>query len=102
MRPGCTVFANACNSASAQPLLGDFVSFGWELFVKGAVVYIGTVGAIPTKFALGFAEAFYGALNGDANGDLFRAFFEAKRASVSNDPMHILYAIYGNPVQVPS
>jgi len=35
IKPGCLVFANACNSATSQAIFGDYVSFGWSFYLKG-------------------------------------------------------------------
>ncbi len=96
---GCLVFANACNSTTSQPLFGRFLSFGWEFYAKGAGGFIGTMGAIPTEVAIHFAQSFYDALYGDANGDVFAAFRKAKQTTNATSPLHLLYSFYGNAVE---
>jgi len=59
IKPGAMIFANACASNQPELLLNEFQSFGWHFFVCGARPYIGTLGPVPIKHAITFAECFY-------------------------------------------
>jgi len=106
---GCVVFANACNSAGAEPVLGEFRSLGLEFYLKGAGVVIGTIGTIPADVAVDLANSFYEALKNDPDGNVFSAFYAAKNNG-SDQPankwvdksrlLRQLYSIYGNPRRV--
>jgi hypothetical protein len=102
IKAGCLVFANACNSAVAELQFGDFLSFGWRFYLKGAAVFIGTLGTIPTEVALTFAEAFYSILARKKDENVWRAFHKAKGMSDEANPAHLLYCFYGNPVEIPT
>lgn len=121
IRDGSIIFANACGSSLPQVIFGDFVSFGWEFYKKGAAIFIGTIGTIPTKSAIAFAEAFYSALF-EGNGGLCTASLKAKEAhheraggfchlrlctafskakyqmEKEDNFWYLLYCLYGNPV----
>ena len=93
------VFANACRSGTAELYVGDFLSFGKEFFCKGVAAFIGTLGAVPIDAALLFAQAFYDALCRNDDGDIRRAYCDAKgNADVLVGP---LYSFYGNPFGMP-
>jgi hypothetical protein len=99
---GCLVFANTCSSAAAESQFGEFVSFGWEFYLKGAAVFIGTLGTIPTENALTFAAVFYKALICDTGGDICRAYQIAKRKTNGDSLIPLLYCFYGNPRSIPN
>src|SRR5262249_35158680 len=94
-RGRCVVFANACESDAPDLSLGQGRSFGWAFFTKGAVCFLGTLGKIPEKEALDFAERFYRALAGDADGNVEQAFQVARDAK--EHPPVLVYCLYGNP-----
>jgi len=95
IRPQSIVFANACSSVHMGTFLDRTRSFGWEFFLKGVDAYIGTLGMIPTKYAVAFAEAFYEQfLHGATAG---AALQYAKANSAHNNPFWLLYCLYGDP-----
>jgi len=59
LEPGCMVFANACSSTVPLLTFGKFSSYGWEFYRRGAGVFVGTLGAVPTKHAVAFTESVY-------------------------------------------
>jgi CHAT domain len=101
LKEGSVVFANACNSATAVPQFGEFLSFGWEFYRKGAAVFIGTLGTVPIDAALAFANAFYSVLVNDKDGDISLAFRTAKNETDNDSLVHLLYCFYGNPLEIP-
>lgn len=96
LQAGTLVFANACSSAAAALLFGTFNSFGWEFYLKGAEVFIGTLGAVPTKYAIEFAEIIYAQLfNAHSIGQaLTKAREEAEK---KQNIFWLLYCVYGDP-----
>lgn len=90
------VFANACMSANAGSLLGKLCSFGWEFYKNGSGTYIGTLGPVPTIYAIKFAEHFYENMlySGQTVGQALR--FALQSAELDN-PFWLLYCLYGNP-----
>ena len=52
LEPGSLVFANACASTVPVLTFGKFSSFGWKFYQRGADAFIGTLGAIPVKYAV--------------------------------------------------
>ncbi|MEM7133666.1 MAG: CHAT domain-containing protein [Chloroflexota bacterium] len=89
------IFANACTSGRSGPLLGVLRNFGWEFYKKGADAYIGTLGLVPTKYAIEFAEQFYKKfLEGSTVGE---AMSFAKSNAHRENPFWLLYCLYGNP-----
>ncbi|VEP16863.1 Similar to Q3MB33_ANAVT Peptidase C14 (fragment) [Hyella patelloides LEGE 07179] len=100
-KPGCFVFANACNSTvPVQAALFDgFRSFGWEFYRQGADVFIGTLGIVPTKYAIDFAENVYvELLCKDTKMTVGQAIAHAKKiAAEQHNFFWLLYCIYGNP-----
>jgi CHAT domain len=99
LRPGIFVFANACTSTTPTQAFSDFTSFGWEFYRQGADIFIGTLGTIPTKYAINFAENVYeGLLHQDCRLTVGEAVAKAKRlAASSSNIFWLLYCIYGNP-----
>lgn len=94
---GSMVFANAC--ASAQPFVafGTFGSFGWEFYRQGVDVFIGTLGPVPTKYAVAFAEAVYEKLIAQ-HGTVGEALLHArKEAAERNNLFWLLYCLFGDP-----
>jgi len=100
LKNGCIVFSNACNSAAPTVIFGDFVSFGWEFYRKGAALFIGSIGTIPTEYAIEFSINFYKRLfKGKAS--IGKAFWDAKQdMKKKSNFFHLLYCLYGNPIFV--
>ena len=94
VKDGCTVFANACNSGVAELIFGEFNSFGWEFYRKGADAFIGTLGTVPIDNALEFAQLFYDSLF--ENNDVCMAFGAAIEGT--EGPIRLLYCFLGNPL----
>lgn len=100
VKKGSIIFSNACHSSSPSVIFGDFVNFGWEFYRKGAAVFIGTTGTIPTEYAIEFSENFYNRLF-KSNAGVAIAFREAKREMhKKNNFFHLLYCLYANPILV--
>jgi len=99
LQVGSLVFANACSSAAAALLFGTFNSFGWEFYVKGAEVFIGTLGAVPTKYAIEFAETIYAHLfNTNQSVSVGQALMLARQeAEKKQNIFWLLYCVYGDP-----
>ncbi|MCP4405926.1 MAG: response regulator [bacterium] len=96
LEPGCFVFANACSSTVPVVTFGRFHSFGWEFYRRGAGIFIGTLGAIPIKYAIPFAESIYQALF--SSKTIGQAVAIAKeKAEKERNLFWLLYTIYGNP-----
>jgi hypothetical protein len=89
------IFANACTSAVIASFLGELHNFGWEFYKKGAAVYIGTLGLVPTEYAVTFAERFYEKLlNGGTVGE---SLYQAKLDIQRKNPFWLFYCLYGDP-----
>jgi hypothetical protein len=98
LKNGCIVFSNACNSAAPTVIFGDFVSFGWEFYRKGAAIFVGTIGTIPTEYAIEFSLNFYKRLF-ENKASIGKAFWEAKQEmNNKSNFFHLLYCLYGNPI----
>lgn len=101
LEPGCLVFANACASSVPAVTFGRFTNFGWEFYRRGAEVFIGTLGPIPTSYAIQFAETFYQHLlreEGSAGCSVGEALAAARRDAENRSNLFwLLYCIYGNP-----
>jgi hypothetical protein len=99
LEPGCMVFANACSSTVPLLTFGKFSSYGWEFYRRGAGVFVGTLGAVPTKHAVAFAESVYLNLFGQgAKPSVGEAVAEAKKAAANERNLFwLLYCIYGDP-----
>jgi hypothetical protein len=99
LQNGTLVFANACSSAAAALLFGTFNSFGWEFYLKGAEVFIGTLGAVPTKYAIEFAETIYTQLfNTQQPVSIGQALIRARgEAEKKQNIFWLLYCVYGDP-----
>lgn len=97
--PGGMVFANACASAQPYIAFGKFGSFGWEFYKQGADVFIGTLGPIPTKYAIPFAEMVYDRLtNRTEQSTIGIALANArKEAADQRNLFWLLYCLYGDP-----
>lgn len=89
------IFANACTSSGMGSVLGDLRNFGWEFYKKGSDAYIGTLGLVPTKYAIEFAELFYQKLL--AGETVGAALHHAKLSARRENPFWLLYCLYGNP-----
>lgn len=99
LQAGSLVFANACSSAGVAVLFGSFNSFGWEFYLRGASVFVGTLGAVPTNYAIEYAENVYAPLF-DSNGPITigQALAKArKKAEKKHNIFWLLYCIYGDP-----
>jgi CHAT domain len=95
--PGAVVFANACSSGTASPLLSSFQSFGKEFYLAGARPYIGTLGPVPQSLAVKFSALFYTrfALEGLSAADALRL-ARIDAAKTFKRPVWLLYCLYGN------
>lgn len=92
------VFINACSSNVPIEGLSHFSSFGWEFYIGGVEVCIGTLGTIPTEYALEFAEDFYSELFAKSSRiGVMEAFSRAKRkAAKRHNFFWLLYSVYGD------
>jgi predicted phosphodiesterase len=100
IKNGSIVFSNACHSSSSDVIFGDFTNFGWEFYRKGTALFIGTIGTIPTEYAIEFSGNFYKWLL-QSNVGAANAFREAKREmNKKNNFFHLLYCLYANPILV--
>lgn len=100
LKSGCIVFSNACNSAAPTVIFGDFVNFGLEFYRKGAAIFVGIIGTIPTEYAIEFSINFYKKLF-ESKFNIGKAFWEAKQdMNNKNNFFHLLYCLYGNPICV--
>ncbi len=99
IQTGSLVFANACSSAGVTVLFGKFNSFGWEFYAAGAAVFIGTLGAVPTKYAIEHAENIYTPLfNSPGPISIGQALTIArKQAEEKQNIFWLLYCVYGDP-----
>lgn len=93
--PDCVIFANACTSTAVTSFLGELRNFGWEFYKKGAAAYIGTLGLVPTEYAVAFAENFYEKLLGGST--VGEALYYAKSKAQRENPFWLLYTLYGDP-----
>jgi len=89
------IFTNACTSAGTGSMIGELRNFGWEFYKRGAGAYIGTLGLIPTRPAISFAEMFYRELFSGKN--VGYALRNAKINADRNNPFWLLYCLFGNP-----
>jgi CHAT domain-containing protein len=96
---GSLAFVNACTSTAPVLIFGKFSNFGWEFYRRGAGVFIGTLGAVPTKYAVSFAEAVYNELFcKDTKQTIGQAVASAKKiAEHEHNLFWLLYCIYGDP-----
>jgi CHAT domain len=100
IKPGSFVFANACASTvPVQESFSEFTGFGWEFYQEGADIFIGTLGIIPTEYAISFAENVYdGFFRQDVKLTIGEAVANAKRIAASkNNFFWLLYCVYGDP-----
>jgi CHAT domain len=100
LKPGSFVFANACNSNTPVYFLNNFTSFAWEFYKQGADIFIGTLGTIPTQYAINFAHTVYQELLlRDDRRTVPQAIDKAKKVAKDDDNNYfwLLYCIYGNP-----
>jgi hypothetical protein len=101
IKRGSLIFANSCGSGAARLQFGEFLSFGWEFYLKGSSVFIGTLGTVRSDSAIAFAAAFYDALIDGARGDICAAYRQAKSVVRASGASHLLYCLYGNPRRFP-
>ena len=96
---GSLVFANACASTVPVLTFGKFSSFGWKFYQQGAEVFIGTLGAVPVKYAVNFAESVYSELfKPDEQITIGQAVARAKDFAANDRNLFwLLYCIYGDP-----
>lgn len=96
LKPGVVIFANACSSSQPELFLSEFQNFGWSFYLRGARPFIGTLGPVPTRHAITFAQHFYERfiVKGLPAG---RALREAKRAVAKEfrNPFYLFYCLYG-------
>lgn len=99
VEPGSLVFANACASTVPVLTFGKFSSFGWKFYQRGADAFIGTLGAVPVKYAVNFAEIVYRELfNPDEKITIGQAVAKAKEVAANERNLFwLLYCIYGDP-----
>jgi len=109
VEPGSLVFANACSSNVPVPTLWGLNNFGWEFYKIGADVFIGTIGTVPTQYAVLFAENFYRELSSEnPKSTVGEAIVKAKAITKVvkakettkkdyNGLFSLLYCVYGNP-----
>lgn len=100
LNPGCFVFANACSSSAPVIKFGKFSNFGWEFYRCGADIFIGTLGAVPAKYAVQFAESVYKEIfyTGSKPRTIGQAIANAKKEAENNRNLFwLLYTLYGNP-----
>ncbi|TRU23723.1 MAG: CHAT domain-containing protein [Microcystis aeruginosa Ma_SC_T_19800800_S464] len=99
LEPGSLVFANACASTIPVLTFGKFSSFGWKFYQRGANAFIGTLGAVPVKYAVNFAEIVYRELfNPDEKITIGQAVAKAKEVAANERNLFwLLYCIYGDP-----
>lgn len=99
LEPGSFVFANACASSAPVLTFGKFSNFGWEFYRQGADIFIGTLGAVPAKYAVSFAEAVYRELfQKDTQPTIGQAMAAAKETAAGEHNLFwLLYCIYGEP-----
>jgi hypothetical protein len=99
LEPGILVFANACASTVPVLTFGKFSSFGWKFYQRGADAFIGTLGAVPVKYAVNFAEIVYRELfNPDEKITIGQAVAKAKEVAANERNLFwLLYCIYGDP-----
>jgi len=97
LRPGVIVFANACASDKPEVFLTELQSFGWRFYSRGARPFIGTLGPVPSRHAIRFAQHFYRwfILEGQPAGLALR---EARRevAREFRNPFYLFYCLYGS------
>ncbi|MEM8718809.1 MAG: hypothetical protein AAGE84_05810 [Cyanobacteria bacterium P01_G01_bin.39] len=99
LKPGSFIFANACGSTVPVKAFNEFSSFGWEFYRQGADIFIGTLGIVPTKYAISFAENVYEELlSKDTQITVGQAIASAKKvAAEQHNFFWLLYCIYGDP-----
>jgi hypothetical protein len=99
LEPGSLVFANACASTVPVLTFGKFISFGGKFYQRGADAFIGTLGAVPVKYAVNFAEIVYRELfNPDEKITIGQAVAKAKEVAANERNLFwLLYCIYGDP-----
>lgn len=99
IKPGSFVFANTCYSNSPVQTCGEFSNFGWEFYRRGANTFLGTLGIVPAKYAVSFAEVFYKQLfRKDIKLSIGQAVVEAKKVAANEHNLFwLLYCIYGDP-----
>ena len=106
IKKGCSVFVNACGSADSTSILGEFSNFGIEFYKKGSKFFIGTLGCIPTEYAIEFAEEFYKSLSSvkifpiafkKTKRLMNQKYDDSKIMDERKNILCVLYIIYGNP-----
>jgi hypothetical protein len=104
----CLVFANACNSSTNQNNLTTFFdegisNFGKAFYKRGINSFIGTLGVIPTDYAISFAKYVYSALceqhtERSITPNIGYALAIAKAKSRENKNIFwLFYCLYGDP-----
>jgi CHAT domain/WD domain, G-beta repeat len=95
LEPGSLVFVNACASTVPVLTFGKFSSFGWQFYQRGAAVFIGTLGSIPVKHAINFAEIVYRELfNQDERISIGQAVARAKEVAATESKLVLAVVLY--------
>lgn len=99
VQPGLVVFANACDSTFPTVAFGKFKNFGWQFYLKGASVFIGTLGRVPEEGAMVFSKLLYDELRSAKDNRLGPAMKRAKDQykATGNNPFWLLYVMFGDP-----
>ncbi len=98
----CLVFANACNSTRNIRLFDESISFGQAFCQKGANVFIGTLGPIPTAYAIEFARDVYSEIFPNNKEDEqhynvgYALAFAKQKALDKHNLFWLLYCMYGD------
>jgi len=97
LKPGAVVFANACSSGLAEPLVAEFQGFGQQFYLAGARPYIGTLGPVPESHAVEFAAMFYTRFAHEGLPAGHALLFARRDAAAKfKAPTWLFYCMYGN------
>jgi hypothetical protein len=97
IKPGAVVFANACSSGNAEPLVSEFHGFGEKFYLAGARPYIGTLGPVPEANAVEFANLFYTRFVYEGLPAGYALLYARRDAAARQKrPTWLFYCIYGN------
>lgn len=106
LRPGCIIFANACQSSGQKKVARQSIGFGSKFCECGASAFIGTLDLVPSQPAVLFAENFYRRLfSGDqaVGYQVGKALWSAKQIPLKHEGKTslapLLYSLYGNPLR---
>jgi hypothetical protein len=105
LRPGCIIFANACQSSGQKKVARRSIGFGPKFCECGASAFIGTLDLVPSQPAVLFAENFYSRLFSDdqvVGYQVGKALWSAKQLPSKHEGnpslAPLLYSLYGNPL----